>query len=254
MKTRLLRIASSDQVPELSENNSRFTVSLNETLNVQQIKGYSVLSVSFPNVFNNVSEADLTNRIVILTDDGSGPLEHFIDLPEGFYNIDDISGVLEDEINDIIAPDTITIGPKSNYDQRLVFTVSGSTTIQYTTQQGNLHKLLGITEDTLFQSSYTCDAMTKLQGTTNAYLHSKVLAQNNCLDAEGRIFSVAVSVPARAEFGYWNHWESSDEDLHSVMFDSPRNLQRMEIRLRDLSGNVLDIGENELIVVLRVYY
>jgi hypothetical protein len=39
MKTRLLRIASSDKVIELSQSNSRFEVALNETLNVQQIKG-----------------------------------------------------------------------------------------------------------------------------------------------------------------------------------------------------------------------
>jgi hypothetical protein len=254
MKTRLLRIASSDQVSELSLNNSRFTVSLNETLNVQQIKGYSVLSVSFPNVFNNVREADLTSRIVILTDGGGGPIEQIIDLDDGFYDIDDLSAVLKTKIDVLIAPDTISIAPKSNYDSRLVFTVTGSTTISYKTEQGKLHKLLGIDQDSTFLSTYTCDSMTKLQGTTNAYLHSKVLAQNNLLDAEGRIFSVAVSVPVRAEFGGWVHWESNDEDLHSVMFESPRNLQRINIVIRNLDGDVLDIGQNELIVVLRVFY
>jgi hypothetical protein len=254
MKSRLLRIASSDQVSELSQSNSRFTVSLNETLDVQQIKGYSVLSVSFPNVFNNVKEADLTNRLVILTDDGSGPIEQIIDLEEGFYDIDDLSAVLKTKIDALISPDTISIAPKSNYDQRLVFTVTGSTTISYKTEQGSLHKLLGITEDSPFLSTYTCDSMTQLQGTTNAYIHSKILANNNLLDAEGRIFSVAVSVPIRAEFGGWVHWESGDEDLHSVMFESPRNLQRINIVIRNLDGAVLDIGQNELIVVLRVFY
>jgi hypothetical protein len=254
METRLLRIASSDKVPELSESNSRFTVSLNKTLNVQQIKGFSVLSVSFPNVFNNVQEKELTNRLVILTDDGSGPIEQFIDLPEGFYNIDDMIAALKVEIDGLIAPDTVTIAPKSNVDQRLVFTITGSTTISYKTEQGSLHKLIGITEDSPFLSTYTCDSMTKLQGTTNAYLHSKVLAQNNLLDAEGRVFSVAVSVPVRAEFGAFNHWESGDEELHSVMFETPRNLQQINIVLRDLDGNVLNVGQNELIVVLRVFY
>jgi hypothetical protein len=238
----------------LSESNSRFTVSLNETLNVQQIKGYSVLSVSFPNVFNNVKETDLTNRLVILTDGGGGPIEQFIDLDEGFYDIDDVSAALKIKIDALISPDTISIASKSNYDSRLVFTVSGGTTISYTTQQGSLHKLLGITEDSPFLTTYTADSMTKLQGTTNAYIHSKVLANNNLLDAEGRIFSVAVSVPIRSEFGAWTHWESGDEDLHSVMFESPRNLQRINIVLRDLDGAVLDIGQNELIVVLRVFY
>ena len=73
-RTRLLRIASSDQVESLSDSKSRFTVALNETLNIQEIKGYSVVSVSFPNVFNNISSSDLTNRLVILTDDGGGPI------------------------------------------------------------------------------------------------------------------------------------------------------------------------------------
>jgi hypothetical protein len=213
-----------------------------------------VLSVSFPNVFNNVKESDLTNRLVILTDDGSGPIQQSIDIAPGFYSIDDLSASLKIAIDALIAPDTVTIATKSSVDQRLVFTVSGSTTISYTTQQGNLHKLIGITEDSNFLSTYTCDSMTKLQGTTNAYLHSKILAQNNLLDAEGRIFSVAVSVPVRAEFGYWNHFESSDEDLHSVMFESPRNLQRINIVLRDLDGAVLDVGQNELIIVFRVFY
>jgi hypothetical protein len=254
MKTRILRIASSDQVPELSENNSRFTVSLNETLNVQKIKGYSVLSVSFPNVFNNVTQSNLSNRLVILTDNGGGPIEHFIDLPDGNYNVDDLITALEEAINPIITPDTLEITIKSDMDPRLVFTVSGGTTILWSTQQGSLATLLGITEDTMFLSSYTANSMTKLQGATNAFLHSKILAQNNCLDAEGRIFSVAVSVQVRAEFGAWNHWESSDEDLHSVMFETPRNLQKINIVLRDLYGAVLDVGHNELILVLRVFY
>jgi hypothetical protein len=253
MKTRLLRIASSDKVPELSQSNSRFEVSLNETLNVQKIKGYSVLSVSFPNIFNNISEGDLTNRLVILTD-GGFPIEQFIDLDPGFYNIDDLAAALKVKIDPLIAPDTITIAPKSNVDQRLMFTVAGATTISWTTQQGNLHKVLGINEDSTFQSSYTADSLTKLQGTTNAYLHSKVLAHNNLLDAEGRIFSVVASIPVRAEYGYTNHWESSEEDLNSVLFESPRNLQRINLVLRNIDGNVLDIGKNELIVVLRIFY
>jgi hypothetical protein len=138
MKTRLLRIASSDQVVDLSGSNSKFTVSLNETLDVQQIKGYSVLSVSFPNVFHKVSDADLTNLLVILTDNGTdGPIAQNISIPPGFYNIDDLAAALTAEIDPIIAPDTISIDMKSNVDQRLVFTVSGGTTISYTTDQGN---------------------------------------------------------------------------------------------------------------------
>jgi hypothetical protein len=253
--TRLLRIASSDKVDALSESNSKFTVSLNETLNVQQVKGYSVLSVSFPNVFHNVSDTDLTNRLSIVTDNGTdGPIEWLITLPDGFYNIDDLSAALKAAIDPIIAPDSISIDMKSTVDSRLVFTVTGATTISYTTEQGNMHKVLGITQDSTFQPSYTCDEMPQLQGTTNAYLHSRVLGQGNLLDAEGSVYSTICSIPIRAEYGFWTHWESGDEDLYSVAFASPRNLQSINIVLRGLDGRVLDIRNNELIIVLRLFY
>jgi hypothetical protein len=255
MKTRLLRIASSDKVEALSESNSKYTVSLNETLNVQQIKGYTVVSVSFPNIFHNISDADLTNLLVILTDNGTdGPIVQNISIPPGFYNIDDLAAALKAAIDPIIAPDTISIDLKSNVDSRLVFTVSGATTISYTTDQGSLHKVLGITQDSTFQPSYTCDEMPQLQGTTNAYLHSRILGQNNLLDAEGRIFSTICSIPIRAEYGFCNHWETADEDLYSVTFPSPRSLQKINIVLRDLSGTVLNIHPHELTVVLRIFY
>ena len=134
--TRLLRIASSDQVEDLSESNSNFTVSLNETLNVQQIKGYSVLSVSFPNVFYNISEKDLTNLLVILVSnavDGT-IIPYHITIPPGFYNIDDLMTALKTAIDPGLTPDTITITLKSAADPRLVFTMSTSpTTTSFTT-------------------------------------------------------------------------------------------------------------------------
>ena len=41
----------------------------------------------------------------------------------------------------------------------------------------------------------------------------------------------------------------------SVMYPATRNLQKIEIRLRDLDGKILDVGQNnELVVVLRLYY
>jgi hypothetical protein len=255
MPTRLLRIASSDKVEALSESTSKFTVSLNETLNVQQIKGYSVLSVSFPNVFHNISDTDLTNLLVIMTDNGTdGPVEWNISIPSGFYNVDDLTAALKTAIDPIIAPDTISIDLQSNVDSRLVFTVTGATSISYKTDQGNLHKVLGITQDSTFQTSYTCDEMPQLQGTTNAYLHSRILGQGNLLDAEGSVYSTICSMPVRAEYGFYNHFETADEDLYSVAFPSPRNLQSINIVLRGLDGRVLDIRNNELIIVLRLFY
>jgi hypothetical protein len=193
---------------------------------------------------------------VIVTDNGTdGPIVQNISIPPGFYNIDDLAAALKAAIDPIIAPDTISIDLKSNVDSRLVFTVLGGTTISYTTDQGKLHKVLGITQDSTFQTSYTCDEMTQLQGTTNAYLHSRgVLGQNNLLDAEGRIFSTICSIPIRAEYGFCNHWETADEDLYSVTFPSPRSLQKINIVLCDLDGRVLNIHQHELIVVLRVFY
>ena len=256
MPTRLLRIASSDKVEDLSESNSKFTVSLNETLNVQQIKGYSVLSASFPNTFYNISEADLTNLLVILVSNGvDGVIPYHVTIPPGFYNIDDLMTALKKAIDPGLTPDTITISLKSDSDPRLVFTMSASPlTTSFTTQGGNMHKVLGITQDSPFQKEYTCDELPRLQGTTNAYLHSRVLGQGNLLDAEGRIFSTICAIPIRAEYGFYNHWETADEDLFSVAFPSPRNLQSINIVLRDLDGRVLDIRQHELTVVLRVFY
>jgi hypothetical protein len=115
-------------------------------------------------------------------------------------------------------------------------------------------KVLGILGTTASNVT-TAQELPSLNGVSNAYVHSKVLANSNLIDAEGQIFSTAVCVPVRAGYGFWNYFESPDEEMHSVMFPSDKNLQRIEIRLRDLDGNILNVGQNnELVVVLRLYY
>jgi hypothetical protein len=254
MPSRLLRISSSDKVPTLSESNSRFTVSLNNSPDVQQISAISIVNVSFPNVFNNVQIADGTNTLYLLVDNG-GITEEPIILDPGFYNVDDIITALEEKINPLLAPSVLTITQVSNFDQRLRFTITGGATIAYTTSQGDLHKLLGITTDSNQLAIYTADTIVKLNGTTDAYIHSKVLGKNHLVDGDGDLFSAVVCCPVRAEYGYWNYYESPDLMVNRIEFKTPRNVQHLEIRLRDQKGQILDIGAfNELILCLRIYW
>jgi hypothetical protein len=254
MPSRLLRIASSDKVVSLSESNSRFTVSLNNSPDVQRIKEIAIVSVSFPNVFPNVQLSDLTNTLYLLIDNG-GITEEPIILDPGFYNVDDIIAALEEKINPLLAPSVLTITQVSNFDSRLRFTITGGATIAYTTSQGDLHKLLGISTDSNQLAIYTADTIVKLNGVTDAYVHSKVLAKNHLADGDGDIFSVLVCCPVQAEYGFMNYYQSPDLEVNRIVFKTPRNVQKLEIRLRDQKGAILDVGPfNELIVVLRIFW
>ena len=157
------------------------------------------------------------------------PVEHALQFDVGWYSIDDMISTLTSKINTIIAPDTILIQPSSSVNQRLSFTVLGSTVIQLLAV--GLGKQIGIAATTGFVSSYACENLPDLGGVKWAYLHSKTLSSANLLDGAGQIYSTALCIPIRVPFGFTNHFESNDEELNSVMFSTPNNLQRIEIRL-----------------------
>ena len=139
---------------------------------MQKVKGFSIVSVSFPNVFDNISARDNSNILAISVE--GGPILE-IPLDEGWYTQDDLISALKTIIDaQLIAPETVSIAPVSSVDARLRFTTSGTSTLQFF--ETGLFKILGIRETSVAASIYTCDDRPNLGGTQMAYLHSKTLS------------------------------------------------------------------------------
>ena len=249
-RSRLLRIASSDQVPGLSENNSRFTISMNDTLDTQDVLAVSVVGVSFPNVFPNVSEAKGNNALPISINGGA---TQTLVIPDGFYDIDSL-GLALVAANIGPAFSVSLVNDATPYVQ-IIMTAPGDVINIDTSSQ--LAQDLGYTlaQTVNVANTLVAAGLPSLNGEINAYLHSRVIGSNNQIDAQGDVFSVVCGMPIRAPFFETNFYETPDDSLYLINFNKPRNLQRIEIRLRSLDGRILDVGENgEVVVMLRIYF
>ena len=249
-RSRLLRIASSDQVPELSQSNSRFTISMNDTLDTQDVKAVSVISVSFPNVFPNVSEAKGNNTLSISINGGATQV---LTVPDGFWDIDSLGAVLSDQN---LGPG-FTVQIVSDATPYVQFIMDAPGDVINIDTTGQLAQDLGFapSQSSEVANILVANGLASLSGETNAYLHSRVVGSNNLIDAEGDVFSVVASMPITAPFFTQNYYECPDDSLFLINFNKPRNLQRIEIRLRSLDGRILEVGPNEeIVVMLRLYF
>jgi hypothetical protein len=47
---------------------------------------------------------------------------------------------------------------------------------------------------------------------------------------------------------------NNDSDLATIFYEQPRNLNRIDIRLRDTQGKILNIGTKKMTLVIKCYF
>ena len=264
---KLVTISSSDKNINLSENNSDFTVVLNERNLSQGVNRVLIKEVTVPNVFPNIRGASYntsSNNTLLIDKQGVGILA--IIIPEGQYVIstlgvpppNDLITVLTNTIDIAIAPDTVTItlDPITN---KLNFLFSSP---DYKFLENNpptltpLNNVLGIVNATpAYTNSIDADGLPDLTGLKNVYIHSKDIADLNGVDAGFGLISLAEPVSlVDAPYGSYAYKQNNDDELASIVFEQPRNLSVIRVVLRDEKGNKLNIGTHEINIVFKAYF
>ena len=253
---RLILITSNDKNVSESSSNSDFVIYLKETYNTQNIIRVLVKDISVPNVFYNIRDGtngSQNNEFVFLE---TGEVDEFIILPQGQYTTATLMSALQTAMNTVLVSGTVAI-TQDPLTQKIVFTFTGTTAIIYNVEDESLLSgPLGITTTTPAPSAViTADALPSLNGIEVVYIHSKEIALNRSIDGGFGLISAFEDVSFNnVPFGAYAYRQNNDDELAQFTYDQPANLSRITIVLRDDKGNVLDIGTQNMTIVLKAFY
>jgi hypothetical protein len=265
MSLEKLIVISSNDKDSTSNSNSDFVVSLKESYYTQNIERIMIKDISLPNVFPNVrgplNYGDGSNNLLSIDKQGVGILP--VVVPEGQYVIstlgvppaNDLITVLTSLIDAVIAPDTVIITLDA-ITNKLNFTFSSANykfVKNTTTTPSSLNDVLGIVNATpAYTNIINADGLPDLSGYPVVYVHSKKLAESNGIDGDFGLISLAEAVSLNdTPFGSYAYRQNNDDELSSIIYDNPRNLNRIQITLRDSKGNILDIGTFTMTVIFK---
>jgi hypothetical protein len=247
---KLITISSDDKDAD-SNSNSDFFVSLKERFYTQQIQRIMVKEATVPNCFYNLSDGVNNGKQnnVLNYFDINNPLTFTIAPAQ--YNIDQyitalIAGFLSNGIIVVITQDDLT--------QKLVFTFTNDTTLD---AKSSMAPVLGMT------NSFTCLAGVPtspqfppdLSGINAVNIHSTAIGEAHGIDSNTGLISLVERVSLHdIPYGSFGYKQNNDSDLATIYFEQPRNLNRIDIRLRDTQGKILNIGTKKMTLVLKVYF
>jgi hypothetical protein len=247
---KLVTISSDDKDPD-SVSNSNFQVTLRESYYTQNIIRILIKECTVPNCFYNLSDGTNNGKQNnLLTYNDSKNAQSFSVTPAQ-YNVDQfitalIAGFLSNGDVVVITQDELT--------QKLIFNFTQSTTLFVSSPMA---PVLGITEDLICLAGVPTSAQfpPDLSGVNAVNIHSAVLGESNGIDGNSGLINLLERVSLHdIPFGSFGYKQNNDNDLAMVTYAQPKNLQRIDIRLRDTQGNILNIGTKKMSIILKVYF
>lgn len=254
--SRLIRITSKDRLGA-NETPSNFTINLSRMTETNNIRRVVVKQVDFPNYFYNITTANQDFYFGY-----NGGTQGSVQVPVGYYSDSQLAAVIQagmnTEMSGVPATAAITIDP---YTRIWTITVTGTDTGYLgTTQPTNTiaASIGAISNAGAFADGvpYTLDRRPNLHGVTRAYVHSTALADGNLVDSDVEVHDGLAQVPVLAPYGFYNYYESRDDELDSINYRAPKNIDLVDIQLKDIDNNFIEFpnGAGDLSVILKIYY
>lgn len=259
LDSRLLRIGTHDATPGsiLFPTGAGFTVNLeNVNSEIQQsVIGYSVESVGFYNLAPNIDEG---SRRLVISHVG-GPTVYT--LPVGQVDLDELVLLLNAASPNFvwsalgerlrIAPAIGVVGP--------ILAWGEGYTDGVTDASDQLATLLGLAPRGAAAIAVN-PAITTLQnhfdlgGQRVAYLHAHTLAHNKySFDGEGLSVSFSCSFPINVPYGNFCLVYPNQYQKAGVWWDQSHNIREIDLRLRSIRGDLLNLQGTEWFVTLRLF-
>lgn len=241
---------------------TNFTIDLGT--NLQLIKGISWVTVTFPNNVYNIYNDNRGQNNVYSYRYNSNPVQTFTVTP-GFYNIGSLLNVLNQDLSNTTAgagfwsfnPNTglatlnvqsgsaITLNPTGGTTNTGLMTTLGGGSLLTSNLIVNNPGLVNVTGTTFPQ----------LTGLTHAHVLSSVLAPANMVEGPGGVITnTGLCVPVTVPFGSLNTFECKQDDLCEINYSRARDCSKIDIKLTDRRGNILDLHGGHVHVVLRVWF
>ena len=269
-QSRYVRISSEDK--SIGTNN-RFTVDLQSAGGViDNVKGFIVHSLECPNVFNNV--ASYNNNLIVSFPGPSTETELNLNIPEGYYLIDDLINEINNQIQLQAALNgdayTLVLSKVGIYpNEKIQFLGNGFSAgaCVLFSSDNSIYPNLGIetTPDavppnipfTIVNATpITAQNIPNLIGETAVYVHSRVLCANNLSEASGT-FSVVDKLNLDQPFGSTCYSNFNNDTTHMknyYPFETKQTLRTVDINLRNRKGNLLVLPSNfEFTMMIKIF-
>jgi hypothetical protein len=269
-QSRFVRISSEDKS---IGSNSQFKVDLQSSGgNIDNVKGFIVHSIECPNVFNNV--ATYNNNFYVGFGGPATETDLNIDVPVGYYLIDDLITVLNTIIALQIAANgdayTLVLSKVGIFpNERIEFLANGLSagSCNLFTKENSILPSLGVlsTANALTPPDFvlsngipvSANSIPNLIGETAVYVHSRVLCSNNLSEASGS-FSVVDKLNLDEAFGstcYSNFNNDSTHEKKYFPFETRKTLRTVDITLRNRTGQILELPFNfDFTMMIKIYY
>lgn len=260
-REKLVVISSDDKDPG-SVSNSNFKVTLRERYATQSIDRIMVKEVICPNAFYNISDGDSAkgngpaNNILLIDSSGTGQLS--ISIPAGQYNILQFIATLQAQMNIILSSYTASVLiQRDDITNLLSFTFTGAFIFNFLSISP-MAQVLGFSTTLSYIPTTQIIRMTEppdLSGINSVYIHSEALSDGSGIDASKGIINLVESVSmATTAYGTFAYKQNMDAEFSTINYTMPRNLNVIDIRLRDREGNLLNIGTKRLTLMVKMYY
>lgn len=248
---KLVTISSDDKDPD-SVSNSNFQVTLKESYYTQNINRILVKECTVPNCFYNLSDGTNNGKQNNQMSYSYLNFTNSFAVPPGQYNIDQFMSAL---VFEFLATGHVVVITQDELTQKLIFNFPAETITIFS--NSSIAPVLGLTENLICplgvptSPQFTPD----LSGINAVNVHSAVLGESNGIDGNSGLINLLERVSLHdIPFGSFGYKQNNDNDLAMVSYAQPKNLQRIDIRLRDTQGNILNIGTKKMSIILKVYF
>ena len=250
-------IVSSQDKDDGSISNSNFRVTLKERYATQSVDRISIIESIVPNSFYNISDGSTEggngpeNNNLILEQKVGTPLS--ITISAGQYNVIQFIASLQASINLVLVGDSVVI-TRNDITNLLTFTfIVGTYT--FSSLSSMAHVIGFIDSITTGPQVYTMPYPPDLSGINSVYIHSEALSDGSGIDASKGIINLVDSISLHnVPYGTFSYKQTTDASLSTISYTMPRNLNVIDIRLRDREGKILNIGTKKLTLVIKMYY
>ena len=237
-----------------SVSNANFVVELKEQLYSQSVNAIQLISVSCPNVFYNVRQSNNKFKFQALP----AGVPTIITIPEGFYTTASLITQLTAQMLPFLAGNILTVMQIPN-DYRIKFSTDlGALTI-FDDIPNLINSSLGISSQQTSTGvapnfSLTCNSLPDLSGIDQIYIHSTTLGYQKAIGVSGLTNTVCSLSFANTPFGNsaTRLFESADASI--IRFNAPKSIGTIDIRVRSVSGEILDLGANHITLEFRAFY
>lgn len=256
-------VISSDDKDNGSVSNSNFKVTLKERYSTQSVDRISVAEIIVPNCFYNISDGDTKKgngpaNNILLIDYSEIKTQININIPAGQYNILQLIATLQTTINNALTTyGASVIITRDDITNLLSFTFSNSGTYTFLSISP-MASVLGFNSNLTYTPSTFIITMSyppDLSGINSVYIHSEALSDGSGIDANKGIINLVDAVSLHnVPYGTFAYKQTTDDAFALINYTMPRNLNVIDIRLRDREGNLLDIGTKRLTLIIKMYY